>query len=303
MKVFVNPLPASLSQGIHRVGRAMLQFLPDGWTATDDLDEADFAVFHVIGWGSLEGVVGKYLSTGRPYGVVQYVLRTTEDASAERWYRELWHRAAVVWSYYDLARFCAEGGWYSYDRTKFFFAPMGVDETVFTQVRQLGEPNRRPYSILTSGYIAETEGVLECAQATARLGHTQFHLGPPMKLGAHVHCTSGLTDVQLAACYRACRYVAGLRRIEGFEMPALEGLLCGARPILFDAPHYRDWFGDHGVYVPEVPPEELVPHLELILQGTPVPINTADHAELVARFSWRTLIANWWARVREVHHV
>jgi glycosyltransferase involved in cell wall biosynthesis len=104
----------------------------------------------------------------------------------------------------------------------------------------------------------------------------------------------GLRDIELAEFWSQCSFVAGLRRIEGFELPALEGLMCGARPIMFDAPHYRRWFGEHAEYVPEVGAEELVDHLTHVMERPVRVVSAAERVEVLRKFNWKDLCERFW---------
>lgn len=286
MKVYLTP-PRHLSQGIQRVARALATFLPSGASVVSEPQDADVAILHVIGLGSLDGWAAEWVASGKPRGIVQYCLTTTENGGDPAFWHPLWAGSKAVWSYYDLLKHLGIDGadW-------FYHAPMGVDPSLFT----LAPAADRPYTVLTSGYIAETEGVTESAEATRRLGRLQFHLGPHLGLGHHVHHATGVSDAELAHLYRACQYVAGLRRIEGFEMPAIEGLLCGARPVMFDAPTYTHWFGDHAVYVPEGSHDEVVDALMDVFSRTPAPVTNEERVRAVLRFSWDRLCTEFWGR-------
>jgi glycosyltransferase involved in cell wall biosynthesis len=153
-------------------------------------------------------------------------------------------------------------------------------------------------TILTSGYVAESEGVREAAEAMKRVGLEGYHLGPPMNLGSHVRCLLGMGDETLARMYSECKYVAGLRRVEGFELPAAEGLLCGARPILFDAPHYRDWFHRWGIFIPEGDSAQVTDSLEDIFRRLPdLPVEDGEIAEARKLFDWGRIIPAFWSEV------
>src|SRR5207253_7002977 len=117
-----------------------------------------------------------------------------------------------------------------------------------------------------------------------------------------VACYSGLSDIQLATLYAQCHYVSGLRRIEGFELPAAEGLLCGARPILFDRDHYRNWYGSLAEYITESDRPGVVAQL-VDLFGRQVRTVTADERnEAVRRFHWPTILNGFWERCLALAH-
>lgn len=281
---FVKVVPDHLSVGIHRVAKALAAAAPAYKVEiVDDAVNADLVVQHVIGWGSLEGWA---IKPGQKRAVIQYCLRTTEDPSPTRWAEE-WKQAALVASYYDLAAY-APGHAFA-----FYHAPLGADASVF-------KPDPIPralFQCVTSGYVADTESAGEVAEAARRVQGRVFHLGPDLGLGKHVWALRGISDSLLAELYAGSRYVSGLRRIEGFELPAVEGLLCGARPIMFDTPDYRTWFDGFASFVPECPPAELVEHLVKLFQSRLDPMDPGVRRQAVNRFSWDAFAGGFWERV------
>src|SRR6185295_19074765 len=213
-----------------------------------------------------------------------------------------WDPAVLVWSYLDLYEHCREddcdamaddpGFW-------FYHAPLGVEADVFKPLTEgtcesCADPtddcdggpwcpcachdcngvSKRTYTIATSGLSWLTESVRECVVAAQRAATKAlpawiFHLGEQLsREDDGVRCASGITDRQLADVYSQCRFVSGLRRIEGFELPAVEGLLCGARPVLFDTPGYRWIYGDWAEYIREESRESVIEQLvELFKRG------------------------------------
>ena len=88
--------------------------------------------------------------------------------------------------------------------------------------------------------------------------------------------------------------MSGLRRIEGFELPAAEGLLCGARPIMFDRPHYRDWFNKWAIFIPEGNREEVLQSLIDVFQQEYRPVTLEEIAEARQLFDWQSIINGFW---------
>jgi hypothetical protein len=284
MRAFIDVRPASLGRGIHRVAEALRRYAPPDVEIVSDPLTADLVLVHCIGWGSLEGWAFR---DDQKLAIAQYCYLTTEDPSPARW-GEVWKRAALVWSYYDLPFLSGRSDF------PFYFSPLGADAEVFQP-----DPIRRAlWAIVTSGYIAETEGVRECAEACARVGSRMFHLGPDLQLGRHVRFGHGITDRQLAEVYSGARFVAGLRRGEGFELPAAEGLLCGARPIMFDAKHYRDWFDGFAEFVPEADAETVTAAIEALLRRPGQAVSALERAQAAERFAWPRIAAGFWERVR-----
>lgn len=283
MKVFLE-CEAWMSMGIKRVVKALRTFAPPGVEIVVNQSEAELVIVHAVGNGQRQ----HWLEPQVPYAVVQYCLRTTELPNTKDWI-PFWEKATAVWSYYDLLAKIVEDGNVAEKGINFFHAPLGVDP-----VFQPSLPVRKTFLVGTSGYIAETEGVKECYAVAQRRQQELFHLGPRFELGGGVTYATGLTDDVLADFWSQCSFVVGLRRIEGFELPVLEGLMCGARPIVFDVPHYTHWFGEFAELVPEVAPEELKQHLFAIMSKPVRPVTPAERSHVAQTFNWKTLATGFW---------
>jgi len=104
---------------------------------------------------------------------------------------------------------------------------------------------------------------------------------------------------ELRELYNKSKYVSALRRIEGFEKPAMEGLLCGARPICFDTPLYRYWYGDLAEYVPECAEKETSKAIEQVFSGEHRAVTNEEMLTAINKFGWRNVSINFWDRLEE----
>jgi hypothetical protein len=310
MKVYIEA-PDTVSRSIFRVERALRRHAPRDLEFTSRMNDADLVVLHVIGWGSFDGVSIDFAG-GQRMAVIQYCLQTTEDPNPAEWYRRIWSRSTCVWSYYDLERMLADS--MSDAEGEFYHAPLGLDPTF------QGGPIafRRDIGVMTSGYLNHpaAEAIEEVALAAQAVGLRTVHLGPVPE-GMPAEAMRGdwgnvhdITDTELADLYTRSRWVSGLRHVEGFELPALEGLACGARPILFDRPEMRQWYGNHAVYVPECSGRALTEKLiELFkfhqqrdesgdrsveIAGGPVSEN--EQRLIRSVYDWRHVVAGFWER-------
>lgn len=291
MRVYVEP-PDVKSRSIGRIANELKKYAPAGVEFSSRIEDADLVVLHIIGrHGQNVEKARACLDRGQRYVVNQYCLRSTQKSSTNDW-RWLWDHAALVWSYYNL------NGCIREDRgtgflTNFYHSPLGADATVF-------HPDTRvpkyTYVIGTTGFGWLTEGIREAGHATRAVGKRMFHLGPELHRGDHITCAVGMSDAELASWYSQCQYVSGLRRIEGFELPCAEGILCGARPILFDRHHYRQWFDEFGIFVPEVSRDAVIAQLVEIFSQPPVPITDDERQYAVERFNWKTIVTEYWRR-------
>lgn len=310
MKVYLKP--DTDSRGITRVVDALGRYAPKGVEVVQNTEEADIEVIHVYGrHDAIEERVKRLQEKRKPYAMIQYAFRSTIRPRADDWI-DMWAGAKLVWSYYDLPELCREDGFgtalhdgsYQMPGFNFYHAPLGVDPEVFRdtaiekRVRIFINPGmNRLYTIAACSQHALAEGARECAFATKRVNRRMFFLGHELRRGPDIVCKNNLTDDELADYYSQCDYVSGLRRIEGFEFPVIEGALCGARPIVFDKPHYRKWFNDFAIFIPEGPRSEVIDNLESIFREETQPISEEEKRIIRERFDWDKIITNFWNKI------
>lgn len=272
------------NHAIRRVRNALVRYAPAWVSVVDDPRKAELRVLHV------NGRLERQLALARGAGsvaVIQYTVRRTQRPNTASWL-PLWRGARVVWSYLDLAALMREDG--TKGAVGHYLAPLGADPEIF----QNRTDAPRFYKVCTSGTWL-TEGVRECCLAAGRLGRHALHLGEELN-SALVDCRTGLTDLSLADLYSRCEFVSGLRRTEGFELPMAEGLLCGARPVTFDQPHYRRWFGSMADYVQESARNDVADQLTALFREGPRPVTQLERESAVELFSWERVVRGFWER-------
>jgi len=290
MKAYVE-CPKNMSHAMYRVVHALKRHAPSKIEFVGDPDQADFRLLHVIGMTDLPQLIEDLDRKRIKFGMIQYCLRSTERPDTQDWI-PLWESADIVWSYYHLPTMIEDDGRHT-SSFNFYHAPLGVDKSLFFPT---GSP--KIFTMFTSGYVPEVEGVPEAILAAHRTGGKIIHLGPKIDGSDQwVRCVLGIDDPTLAEYYRQSQWVAGLRRCEGFELPAAEGLLCGARPICFDRPHYRAWYDEWAEFIPECAPEKVAKDLEAIFRQGPRPITPYEYREAARRFHWPTIIGQFWERL------
>ena len=197
-------------------------------------------------------------------------------------------------SYYDLPSLAGSCDF------PFLRVPLGVDGDVFCDRHRLP----RSAAVLTTGHELTGEAIQECREAARRINQPMIHVGSHFDfLTDECVVADGVSDDRLAELYSEARYVSGLRRSEGFELPIVEGLACGARPICFDQPGYRYWFDGHAVFVPETDGPTLTDAVTDILRTPPRPIDAAERDHVLSVFNWRRTAASsgsasWTPKVR-----
>lgn len=285
LKVYVKA-PGHLSRAMFRVAEALRAYAPTHITVVDRVQDADVQVLHVIGSDALT-----YVSRAPGYAVIQYCFSRL-DGGLENWQR-LWARSSLTWSYYDLP--VALG-------TRFYRSPLGVDGVFGSTTRSATQP--RDY-VMTSGYVTGpgAEAIEEVAHAAHAVGLRTVHIGPvPVGLTRPLPSSwtnrFNISDAQLAELYAGARWVSGLRHVEGFELPAAEGLLCGTRPVLFDREDMRAWYTSHGEFIAEPHDRaEIQTQLEAVFARVPGSVTQEEHALLCEQFNWSRIATEFWKRM------
>lgn len=289
MNVYAE-VPPDMSKAMDRVVRALKTYAPWDVKFTTDPKKADMSVLHVIGYPETIEAVLRLIDTDHPYVIIQYCMRSTQKPNTHDW-QVIWSNASLVWTYYDLYHLCSQDG--SQPPTHLYISPLGADPIFSRNVPH----NVKMYTMLTSGYVAESETVNEVAAAIKRINGQHFHLGP-MDVAPEATHGFGISDRLLADVYSRTCWVAGLRRAEGFEMPAAEGLCAGARPICFDAPHYRNWFGKWAQFIPEAGFDETVEALVNVFQEGWTPPTEDERHAAAEFFSWERIVTGFWERIQ-----
>lgn len=288
MKVFLET--PTESRGIKRAYNALIRYAPSEIEVVDDEKQADLVILHII--GRLQGNTKRIEALQKRdqrFAMIQYCLRSTMNPHTSQWI-DLWSEAEVVWSYFDLLALCAEDG--VIGNFTLYCCPLGSDASKFKQLSQ-----NKEFMIATCSKHALSESVRECAFAVKRVGAKMFHLGHELRRGSDIVCASGMSDEKLAEWYSKCKYVSGLRRTEGFEFPVIEGLLCGARPIVFDRAHYRQWYDDFAVFIPENGRDEVIESLVRVFEGEYQPVSEVEKQLVRERFNWESIIKGFWERI------
>lgn len=301
MKVFLEP--STNSRGIQRVRKALVDYLPEGVELVSTIEECDFAILHIYGrHTTMMHKIGYLKSKGKGYAMIQYCLKSTMRPETKHWLN-MWDGAKVVWSYYDIPQLMMDeisggnsaikAGMEKLTIENFYHAPLGVDSEVFKD----SEHPEKQFVIAASSQHALSESVRECAFAAKTVGKKMLHIGHELRRGDDIVCVSNVSDRELPKFYAESEFVSGLRRIEGFEFPVIEGLLCGARPIVFDRPEMRHWFGEFAIFIDEGSREEVINTLKNVFDKGASPVTESEKQLVRERFNWQTIISGFWQRI------
>lgn len=292
MKVYLQP--DVYSRGIVRVANALMQYAPPSLQLVSHASDADLEVIHVYGrHDTVARRIELLTRKKKPFAMIQYCLRSTMQPNTFEWHN-LWNQAKLVWSYYDLPELCRQDGMgENYITFPFYHAPLGVDSKIFKDLKF----SNRKFIISASAQHALSESARECAFATKKVKGSMFFLGHELRRGPDIVCKENITDEQVAIYYNQCQFISGLRRIEGFELPVIEGALCGARPIVFDRQEMRQWFNDFAIFIPETDRDGVIDNLESIFKQDIPPISDKEKDIIKDRFNWETIIKNFWNKI------
>lgn len=266
---------------LKRIIGAMRAHLPNRVTEVYNEDEADLIILHVTGRKDhMERKAAQLLKQGKEYAICQYVLQSSRNPHLLDWL-PLWRKAKVVWSYYDLQI----GG-----VANFYHAPLAADPSLFYR-QQIG----KKYLIGTMGNYYRDECINEVFTSAERYGKV-VHIGEHFEKLYYVEYQNEITDTMLMELYNQCVWFSTLRRKDGFEMPAVESLLCGVRPIMFDAPRFRQWFDELAMFIPEGTQEQVIKSLSDIFSRDTYPVTDEQIEETKKRFNWQRIMSGFWER-------
>ena len=326
LRVFMQEHP-EWSWG-RRVCGSLRSFAPANVCWTDTREAADVEIVHVDGENEL--AYAETLKT-TPFVAIQHGL-TQQNAWQARPPREafaqVWQRALLTASFQDLAADAATGHF------PFYPMPWGADEHVFVPPADGKPANERAPSVLIFGNLGESPGDDESngavLYAAALAGLRGRHVGDPgdslchpcpagvpaagetdtgrllcspmPSLGGRAPCSwhdnlGRISDAAMVLEMQRARYAAVLRKHEGFEMPGMEALFCGARPIVFDLPSYR-WYRGHAVFLnASLGGAEHAAELTAALKELPAPVAAAELEQLRAEFAWQRLVPDLFEQI------
>lgn len=288
LKVWFDVHNPRLGQVMHRITREYKRHAPTAHVEfVSTPNDADVVVSHIIGHPCVTRTVGY----NKPFALMQHCFVTAsgsgkrQGAAAD--FEGLWHMALFTSSYLDLA---AAGC------PRALRLPWGADPDVFRIPTPIPP---RDILAFTHGYSNADEPIEPMLlAATVDAGGRAAHLGglcytPEPRIDRYVD----QQDSELAHLYARSKYVSALRYGEGFEVPGVEGLLCGARPVCFDLPVYRHWYGSLADYIPartRHEPDAVRADLAALFRGPYRAVTAIERRHAIERYSWNTTAREFW---------
>lgn len=300
MSLRVHLAPTGLfSPAMTRIADALTLHKPANVEIAPSRESADICLLYVINRDAIPFCEDLH-RRGRHYAILQCCLDTS-GASREEW-AETWENSSLLWSYYDLRG----------RAPNVLYSSLGVSSPFidYPMVNCLGHRLRR---VITSGHVSGpgAEEIDLVWQAARKMKIDITHIGSTRVIGAGdrpidstgVNFTGHITDDQLAFLYSSSEWVAGLRYVEGFELPIAEGACCGALGIAFAQPAIIDWHGNCYDYPPynlsehestETNYRELCSIFEYPRIQPPPPEALLDARQ---RYDWAPIAREFWARL------
>jgi hypothetical protein len=245
-----------------------------------DHKSCEVALVHVVGGGEVK-VIQSALDNYKKVVIFQHCYFTS---MYDHWL-DYWKQSNLTLSFHDLQSYTPE-------KFNFYSTPLGADTDTFRLINQ----GDRPLKAFTTGHVASTENIDKIYQACNLTGNTLYHTGENFRYGHHYQFMEYMNDSAFVGILNNTQYIPCLREIEGFEMMGVEGLFCGARPIVPNLPTYR-WYEGHAEFVDTQ--NNLLNQLVEIFNREPKPLTSDEYYELDLKFSWRNIVKNIFSKIEE----
>ena len=268
----------NLGMAFKRISKALHDYSPPDIKWTDYAGSASIILVHVVGGGEVP-IMENVLESGRKLLIIQHVVKT---GGVYPW-NEYFKQAILSVSFHDLASY------YPKDRFNSYSTPWGYDPKEFSRIEM---PKKR--KVLGTGYVADTECLDKLYQACLNTDNIMYHTGKDFEFGKNYYHLPWLNDVGFNEMLNSVQYTSCLRDIEGFEMMGVEGLVCGAVPIVPALDTYR-WYRKHGIFVDMH--SDITKQLEDILVLTPTPPDEDELEEIHQKFSWECIVPKIFAHL------
>jgi hypothetical protein len=261
-----------------RISDALHRYAPD-WVEWTNYENCDIMIVHVVGGGEIPA-----LEMPKPKVVIQHCYFTASAHEID--YAKYWAQSIMAVSFHDLRK-------YTDKDIPYYGMPWGADDNVFCRTNT----GNRAIKVIATGHIAETEAIDKVYEAVKQLKQTLYHTGQNFGWDKRFYrYLDYMPDNEFAEVLNGTQYISALRFIEGFELMAIEGLFCGARPIIPDDPTY-DWYREHAYTI--VKDKDIVEQLVEILKDTPRPMDENERLVIVNKFKWSHLIGDFFTTLKQ----
>ena len=241
-----------------RIKKAIEQYAPSNIEWSKTKEEADVQIIHIVGTGEIP-FIEEALDNRKKIILIQHVFFTGGVCD----WNKYWERSLLTLSFHNLIDYVPES------KAHLLSLPWGCDPKEFNRLAV-----KKRNKIFTTGHIAETESIDLLYEACKNTNQLMYHTGTNFGWDTKFYKFLPFQkDHEFNLLLNSIQYVLAARKIEGFEMAAVEGLFCGCRPIVPNLPTYR-WYKDHGIFIDMN--KDIVKQLEIILNSTPIEPNREE---------------------------
>lgn len=310
-----------------RVNFAIREFAPPWVCWTDYRGDADVEIHHIDSRNDVARFFAATVAGSPPYVAIQHSFAFSDASTANL--HHIWRGSLFTASFQQGIAELA---------TDFTFWPMpwGADNRTFVPPTNLSAPREPHVTVVGDSTGLESHGSVLFAAAHAGLRMRHMGCGwrnamcdvcrqcpggilasfrtnvsdPPLNcqrlpdLGGNRSACSfydflgPVDDGEMVQELQRARFAAVMREFEGFEMPGIEALFCGARPVVFDISTYS-WYAANAVVVRSgTTPFELFGQLTSAFRRGPDPVGAVELAQLHAKFSWQSLVPGFFEQVK-----
>jgi glycosyltransferase involved in cell wall biosynthesis len=270
MKVFeyINP---KWGKVFHKISMYLRLFAPEDVRFVDYPGISDVQIIHVIGLGELE-----IISQSNNFVIWQHCYKTAGDYTWD----ELWEKAIFAASFHNLRN-------YSEKKFNFLHLPLGVDFDFYKPVTPF---EQRPNIAFVTGHIASDECIDTVYKACKKADFLLLHTGENFKFGTNYFHLDYMPERDYADLLsNDVKYVFGLRKVEGFELSALEGVAAGCNAVVPTIDTY-DWYDELAIRL-DVETTNLEENIYNVLKNNQ---KMKINGEKLQQFSWKNVITKFW---------
>lgn len=274
IKELKNP---SWGRAFQRISDAIHKYAPAWVQWVESEDDADLLFIHIVGESEIPWAQKK-----KDKVLIQHCYFT----GGRTVWHEYWPTAKLTVSFHDLKKYVP------FD-FNFISIPWGADPEKF----KLANNGKRSFKAMTTGEVFETEAIDKAFEAAKATHSTLIHTGRDFGWDKRFYQNHPLLpDNELIEFLNDSEYVIALREIEGFELMAVEGLMCGARPIVYDLDTYH-WYKGHAVFID--PTKEVVPQLIEIFKTSPKSVTSEERKIIVEKFGWANIMHTFYNKLED----
>lgn len=251
-----------ISEALHKYSPPFIE-----WVSSNE----DLTLVHVVGGGEVP-----ILNSLDNYIIFQHCYLTAFPDLIN--WQDYWYKSALTVAFRDLREYATK-------EFNFCHSPWGADEDKFKFTNSL-----KDVDVFVTGHIASTEHIDTLYKACQNSGKLMYHTGQNFRWSrTNYNFVDYMSDAAFVTLLNRTKYVSCMRTVEGFEMAGVEGLFCGAVPIVPDLPTYS-WYNGFGIYVDMLGDVET--QLTNILKHKPEELISVDFNKAREVFNWKNIVPN-----------